>query len=591
MHLHAPALGTVIVLAKEPRPGFAKTRLTPPLTPRAGGEPGRGRARGHVGRRGRRPGPAPRARLRRRRRRLAAGRVGSRRATGGRPGRAPRGGLRRGVRAGRARRDGHAPTRARRPHRPGTRPATTPAWARPPTAGTGPSGSPTRRHAAAVLPGVPMSQDDTGAHQLARLRAHGLRVQLLDELTDVDTIAAAHEVARLVPHGAFGDRVPAGGLMEPGALAPYESALLDDTRPLLALHAADGTVVALDVARWLAPTDACDESVLDRCTGPVLDVGCGPGRFVSALTDRGIAALGVDIAETAVALARGRGLAAMVRSVFSDLPGEGRWPTVLLMDGNIGIGGDPAPPAAPHRPPARARRPADRRDARRRRVRRGARRALHRARPPGGSGLRLGPGGHRGAAPARRVERLLRRRVLGRRTGAGSPCWCRVRTARASCRSGSRPAPHRPPRPAGSAGWRRSRGAGSPCSPAGVPSRWISGRAITVTMPPATSAAWIQRRARGRTVRASSQPMPTTIGESTAVVQRRGRRPATPRAPPGRSTAPASAAGTRRRARAGCRPRRAGRGCAHPAHQSTSIVESHLVLSTPARSGAISRSG
>lgn len=129
--------------------------------------------------------------------------------------------------------------------------------------------------------------------------------------------------------------------MEPGALAPYESALLADAGPSLALHAADGTVVALDVARWLAPTDACDESVLDRCAGPVLDVGCGPGRFVSALTDRGIAALGVDIAETAVALARGRGLAAMVRSVFADLPGEGRWPTVLLMDGNIGIGGDP----------------------------------------------------------------------------------------------------------------------------------------------------------------------------------------------------------------------------------------------------------
>ena len=33
---------------------------------------------------------------------------------------------------------------------------------------------------------------------------------------------------------------------------------------------------------------------------------------------------------------------ALVRSVFETLPGEGRWDTVLLMDGNIGIGGDPA---------------------------------------------------------------------------------------------------------------------------------------------------------------------------------------------------------------------------------------------------------
>ena len=98
---------------------------------------------------------------------------------------------------------------------------------------------------------------------------------------------------------------------------------------------------ALDIGRWLAPTDAVDESVLDLCTGPVLDVGCGPGRFVSALGFRGIASLGVDISETAVALARGQGFPALLRSVFGALPGEGRWPTVLLMDGNIGIGGDP----------------------------------------------------------------------------------------------------------------------------------------------------------------------------------------------------------------------------------------------------------
>jgi hypothetical protein len=59
------------------------------------------------------------------------------------------------------------------------------------------------------------------------------------------------------------------------------------------------------------------------------------------LAERGIAAMGLDIAETAVVLTRGRDLPAVLRSVFAPLPGEGRWPTVLLMDGNIGIGGDP----------------------------------------------------------------------------------------------------------------------------------------------------------------------------------------------------------------------------------------------------------
>lgn len=99
--------------------------------------------------------------------------------------------------------------------------------------------------------------------------------------------------------------------------------------------------IPLDVAHWLAPADAADETVLTRCRGPVLDVGCGPGRLVSALNRRGVAALGVDVAETAVTLTRGQGLPALLRSVFQDLPGEGRWPTVLLLDGNVGIGGDP----------------------------------------------------------------------------------------------------------------------------------------------------------------------------------------------------------------------------------------------------------
>jgi SAM-dependent methyltransferase len=127
--------------------------------------------------------------------------------------------------------------------------------------------------------------------------------------------------------------------MEAGALAPYEHALRG-AGPL-GLHTEDGRLLTLDVARWLGAADDADRTVLDRCRGPVLDVGCGPGRLVSELNARGMAALGVDIAETAVALTRGQGFPALLRSVFGDLPGEGRWPTVLLIDGNIGIGGDP----------------------------------------------------------------------------------------------------------------------------------------------------------------------------------------------------------------------------------------------------------
>ena len=127
-----------------------------------------------------------------------------------------------------------------------------------------------------------------------------------------------------------------------GALLPYERSLAAaGGRPGgLQLQALDGRCIRLDVPRYLAGCDAADLSVLDRCIAPVLDLGCGPGRIAGALTDRGLAALGVDIAPTAIQLARERGAAALVRDLFDRVPGEGRWPTALVLDGNIGIGGD-----------------------------------------------------------------------------------------------------------------------------------------------------------------------------------------------------------------------------------------------------------
>jgi SAM-dependent methyltransferase len=73
----------------------------------------------------------------------------------------------------------------------------------------------------------------------------------------------------------------------------------------------------------------------------VLDVGCGPGRIVVALDRLGVAALGVDLAPGAVDLARGRGAEVLQCSVFDPLPDEAQWRSVLLLDGNVGIGGDP----------------------------------------------------------------------------------------------------------------------------------------------------------------------------------------------------------------------------------------------------------
>lgn len=122
----------------------------------------------------------------------------------------------------------------------------------------------------------------------------------------------------------------------PGAIATYEDALCGGR----ALRVCDETGAALpfDLGRWLRAPDAADETVLSRCTGPTLDVGCGPGRLVAALGARGIPALGVDVAAAAVAIARAGGAIALRRSVFDRLPGSGRWCAALLTDGNIGIG-------------------------------------------------------------------------------------------------------------------------------------------------------------------------------------------------------------------------------------------------------------
>lgn len=103
----------------------------------------------------------------------------------------------------------------------------------------------------------------------------------------------------------------------------------------------DGTTFPVDLERFLAPADATDERLLDGLRGPVLDVGCGPGRHLHALAVRGVFALGVDLSPVAVALAVGRGGRAIVGDIFDELPGGG-WQTALLLDGNIGIGGAPA---------------------------------------------------------------------------------------------------------------------------------------------------------------------------------------------------------------------------------------------------------
>ncbi len=128
--------------------------------------------------------------------------------------------------------------------------------------------------------------------------------------------------------------------MQPSALLPYEHSLL--TGAALALYRQDScSTTRLDVARWCRPADSTDLSILEHAVGPALDIGCGPGRITAALNGHGLFTIGIDISAVAVAMARAGGVTALRRNVFRALPGEGRWRSAMLLDGNIGIGGRP----------------------------------------------------------------------------------------------------------------------------------------------------------------------------------------------------------------------------------------------------------
>jgi glycosyltransferase A (GT-A) superfamily protein (DUF2064 family)/SAM-dependent methyltransferase len=187
-----------------------------------------------------------------------------------------------------------------------------------------------------VFDGIEMSTARTGSAQLARLLSLGRSVKLLPPLRDIDEPKDAAYVAGRFPGLEFSQCY--------AALAGYSRPELIFDRLYagspVRCEASDEPVLPLEAMRWSARADDIDQLVVSRCRGPVLDLGCGPGRMVQALSEAGVPALGVDISAMAVRGARSRGALAIQASLAERLPAEGRWETVLLMDGNIGIDGD-----------------------------------------------------------------------------------------------------------------------------------------------------------------------------------------------------------------------------------------------------------
>jgi glycosyltransferase A (GT-A) superfamily protein (DUF2064 family) len=192
-----------------------------------------------------------------------------------------------------------------------------------------------------VFAGIPMSTAATGAAQLARLLDLGLRVRLLPPLRDVDLPGDAEAVAYDYPHLGFSAKYRQ--LTSARARQPTDR-LFDRAfsgSPVTCAAGVGGaTLLTMDVDRWSAVADVADEMVVARCEPPVLDLGCGPGRMLVALQRSGRTALGIDSSAAAVRASTLRGGLAIRRRIEEPIPAEGRWGTALLVDGNVGIGGD-----------------------------------------------------------------------------------------------------------------------------------------------------------------------------------------------------------------------------------------------------------
>ncbi|GAB7046814.1 class I SAM-dependent methyltransferase [Catenuloplanes indicus] len=105
----------------------------------------------------------------------------------------------------------------------------------------------------------------------------------------------------------------------------------------------DGFVSRGDAGRYLQGPEfwaAHEVALLERARGRILDIGCGAGRHMAALRDRGADVRGIDPSPGAVAVCRARGLTAEVGDIEA-LP-AGPFDTLLLMGGNLALLGSPA---------------------------------------------------------------------------------------------------------------------------------------------------------------------------------------------------------------------------------------------------------
>jgi SAM-dependent methyltransferase len=128
----------------------------------------------------------------------------------------------------------------------------------------------------------------------------------------------------------------------------WGQALLDHLhdRPLglLELEVDDGAVVRAMEPEWFFRGEAhwapAERHLMGLVAeGPVLDLGAGAGRAALHLQDRGFSVTAVESSPGAAAVCRERGLVDVRVRDLVHPPSDQPWGTVLLLCGNLGLGG------------------------------------------------------------------------------------------------------------------------------------------------------------------------------------------------------------------------------------------------------------
>ena len=112
-------------------------------------------------------------------------------------------------------------------------------------------------------------------------------------------------------------------------------------RERLIARAEGGRARTLPIACWLGAPTMADESCCGMRSGRSSMLAAGPAVTCSRLRDAACPPSASTSRRRRCESRRARGAAAIEGSIFERVRGAGTWGSALLLDGNVGIGGDP----------------------------------------------------------------------------------------------------------------------------------------------------------------------------------------------------------------------------------------------------------